>query len=667
MKAFNNLGIRVRISIGFGLGLFVLLAVALTGLLAISTTNSSILTYTQRTAVRALAHRLSFDASLLRRHAREFAFVGKEGDSKATQESAAVFRKDIANALDMIRSPDRHPHIVDISTRFEDYMHHFDEIVALRSEQKTLIAEGMDTSGAKAYDLTLRLETDSHNPAAAVLLGQAIRQELLARLFANQMIGRHDQTMVAKTKSAFEELRLLWPQLDTALTGHDLTGLPEAKALLAGYESAFDRVAQIEGLTDSLITGVMADDMVALVDAADQVGASASAEAKQIENDTISSVGAALTLMLALSAAGVCVSLLSAFLIGRNVALPVVGMTAAMRRLAEGDTLIDVPARGRHDEIGQMAEAVQIFKDNATRVEQMTREQEDQKRVAADMVKKNRNDMADVFEASVMGGVKMVSASASEMQGTARSLSAVAQQANSQATTVAAASDQASANVQTVATAAEELSASILEISRQVTQASRISKDASEEMDRTNAIVRGLSAAATKIGDVIKVISDIASQTNLLALNATIEAARAGEAGKGFAVVAGEVKNLANQTGRAAGEIVVQISSVQAETFRAVDAMKGIAGVIDQVREISAGIAAAVEEQSAATSEIARNVLQAAQGTEEVSSAIGGVTQAASSTGTSAGQVLASAQGLAENSGLLESQVVEFLATIRAA
>jgi methyl-accepting chemotaxis protein len=652
---------------GFGLGLCVLLAVAGTGLLAISTTKSSILTFTQRTAVRATAHRLSFDASVLRRHAREFGFLGKEEDSKATQESAAVFRTDIADALNQIKNPDRHQHIVDISTRFEDYMRHFDEIVALRSEQKKLVAEGMDSSGAKVYDLTLRLETDIHTPAAAVLLGQTIRHELLARLFANQMIGRHDQTMVAKTKSTFAELRLLWPKLDAALTGHELAALSEAKALLATYESAFDRVAEIEGLTDSLINGVMADDMGALVNDADQVSTSASAEAKQIESDTLSTAGAALTVMLALSAAGICVSLLSAFLIGRNVALPVVGMTAAMRRLAEGNTMIDVPARGRHDEIGQMAEAVQIFKDNALRVVAMTREQDDQKRVAADMLRKDRNDMADAFEASIMGVVKMVSASASDMQGTAQSLSAVAHQANSQATTVAAASEQASSNVQTVATAAEELSASISEISRQVTEASRISKDASEEVDRTNAIVRGLSAAATKIGDVVKLISDIASQTNLLALNATIEAARAGEAGKGFAVVAGEVKILANQTGRAAGEIVVQISSVQAETFRAVEAMKNIAGVIDQVREISAGIAAAVEEQSAATSEIARNVLQAAHGTEEVSSAIGGVTQAAFSTGTSAGQVLASAKGLAANSGLLQSEVVNFLATIRAA
>jgi methyl-accepting chemotaxis protein len=355
------------------------------------------------------------------------------------------------------------------------------------------------------------------------------------------------------------------------------------------------------------------------------------------------------------------------FAIARSIVVPIRAMTGAMSKLAENDLAVEIPATAHRDEIGLMAKAVQVFKDNAIQVAEMTREQEQQKLRTAQLQKSERNKMADAFEASVMGVVKMVSASASEMQGTAESLSSAALHANAQATTVSSASVQASANVQTVATAAEELSASISEISRQVTEASRISQDAAEEAARTNRIVEGLSVVAKNIGDVVQLISGIASQTNLLALNATIEAARAGEAGKGFAVVAGEVKNLANQTGRAASEIVGQILAVQEETARAVAAMKNISGVIDQVRQISAGIAAAVEEQSAATSEIARNVQQAAQGTEDVTNAIGGVTEAASSTGASAGQVLASAQGLSENSETLHNEVVNFLATIRAA
>jgi len=275
------------------------------------------------------------------------------------------------------------------------------------------------------------------------------------------------------------------------------------------------------------------------------------------------------------------------------------------------------------------------------------------------------NDLADRFESGVMNVVQVVSASASEMQTTAQSLSSAAHQSRGQATMVAAAAEQATTNVQTVATAAEELSSSINEIARQVGGAAQISATAVAEAERTNSLIQGLSTAASRIGEVVKLINDIASQTNLLALNATIEAARAGEAGKGFAVVANEVKTLANQTARATDDIGKQVSTVQAETERAVDGIGRISVVIEQMRDISSNIASAVEEQGAATREIARNIAQAATGTHDVSNNIAGVTQAATDTGVSAEQVLASANDLANNSVLLRRQVTSFIESVR--
>jgi methyl-accepting chemotaxis protein len=355
-----------------------------------------------------------------------------------------------------------------------------------------------------------------------------------------------------------------------------------------------------------------------------------------------------------------------AWLIGRSVAGPVTAMTAAMAGISRGDLLVDIPSRDARDEIGEMAKAMQVFKDNALQVQALRREQEVAQQKAAAERAEAMKKMADAFEASVMNVVELVSSSASQLRETAQSMSAAADQTGTQAKTVALASEQASSNVQTVASAAEELSTSIREISRQVVEATSISQNAAEQTARTNEMVVSLAAAADKIGEVVRLINDIAAQTNLLALNATIEAARAGEAGKGFAVVANEVKNLANQTGRATDEIRVQIVAVQEETRKAVDAIREIADVIDKVRTISSLIAASVEQQGSATQEIARNVQQASQGTTAVSSNIDQVMRSAARTQDESGKVLGEARGLLENSDRLRADVRSFLNTVRA-
>lgn len=350
-----------------------------------------------------------------------------------------------------------------------------------------------------------------------------------------------------------------------------------------------------------------------------------------------------------------------------RVVNPITEMTNAMQRLAGGDKTIEIIGTDRSDEVGSMAKAVQVFKDNAIAMERVQAEQEELKRQAEIEKKRALAQLANEFESSVAGVVQFVSSSSMEMQNTAQSMSATAEETSRQSLAVASAAEQASANVQTVATAAEELSSSIIEISRQVSQASSIASKAVEHGRQTDETVSGLAEAAQTIGDVIDLIQNIAAQTNLLALNATIEAARAGEAGKGFAIVASEVKSLANQTAKATEDIRTQIMAIQEKTNTAVDAIRSICQTVEEVNGISASIASAVEEQGAATQEIARNVQQAATGTTQVSENIGGVTLAAKDTGVAATQVLGSASELTRQSETLKAEVGKFLETVRAA
>jgi len=358
--------------------------------------------------------------------------------------------------------------------------------------------------------------------------------------------------------------------------------------------------------------------------------------------------------------------LMCGFTIVVTVSRPIGRMTGAMRKLADHDLTVQIEGIGQKDEIGQMAGAVQVFKDNMVRADELAAQQ-----AAEQRLKDERSQRLDTlttdFEAKASSLVGILSSAATELNATAQSMSSTAEETNAQSVAVAAASEQASANVQTVASATEELVASIREIGTQVVQSTRIANEAVDEAKRTDTTVQALAANAQKIGDVVRLIQDIASQTNLLALNATIEAARAGEAGKGFAVVASEVKALANQTSRATEEIASQVGSVQEATKGAVEAIDTIRAKIGELSQIATTIASAIEEQGAATQEIARNVQEAARGTQEVTTNITAVKEAATQTGAAAEQVLSSSGQLSKEASQLSREVDDFLAGVKAA
>ena len=350
-------------------------------------------------------------------------------------------------------------------------------------------------------------------------------------------------------------------------------------------------------------------------------------------------------------------------LFGRLISRPIVAMTGAMRRLASGDLATDIPAIDHKDEVGQMAQAMLVFRQNAEQARALQAEADREH-----ALKERRQAMMDrhmqEFGVAADGMMTDLARSAERMHKTATEMAAAAHQTRASAERAAEGAASSASNLAAVASASEEMSASINGISQEVARATQAVTDAVSCASTTDAKVSGMAEAAGRVGDVARLIAGIAGRTNLLALNATIEAARAGEAGKGFAVVAGEVKALATQTAKATDEISAQIATIRAATGEAVTAVHAVSAAIGQVREVAMAIAAAVEEQAAATREIAASVQAVSEATRESTKAVREVSAISDGTDAASGTVLTGADEVGQSAETIRHVVDQFLRAI---
>ncbi|WP_146144861.1 methyl-accepting chemotaxis protein [Phreatobacter cathodiphilus] len=626
--------------------------------------------YGQRSAASAFeayddSAGLATDAARVRASVRDLRFAALDYAERHTEAAPTAFARARMEAMMALGEARRKPAAAALQTEIDQSLKQLGEAASafdlVRVTIETLGTDEKSGLTGRMNESVQQLEAQSRRVAANFDDGAGILEQVL------QMRRHEKDFMLNGLDSDLEAFRQARTKFINEVNRSVVAPATKAELLKAGeiYWPALD--SYVQGTRTVEKTVQQLDQLLTALDQQTNVLVAAANDGKTRANEArLEAQSRTMMLVIGIILGMVLLCGIVAMILGRSMTRQIGGITVSMRELAGGNTAVEVPSTDASDELGEMARAVLVFRDNAIERERLAAEQ------IAEVEARNRraavvDNLIKSFEEAADRSLGALRSASGQLDGASDQLDGTSGAVTQEAVTASGAMEQAASSVSSAAAAAEELAASIAEIASQATKSTEVAGTAVTEAERTAQTMGSLAQAASRIGEVVNLIQAIAGQTNLLALNATIEAARAGEAGKGFAVVASEVKSLAAQTARATEEIASQIGAIQLASGDAVDAIDKVGQVIGEMRGIAASVAAAVEEQNAAVSTIAEAVNRASDETRDGAEAMGRVGGTAQSAQATAEDVRALSGRLGEEAQALDREIRTFLEGVRAA